>query len=358
VFAAVGIVLVRTYVCKTRPLDKAFTVEYLGRPELGPYYMDLTEKMVDHPRRDERGGILELYRPTGEVYFHPIKNTHYAFGLYAQYLDSGSTEKQQEFLKAADAIIASGVLREDGSRVWYYPHQYSPGQRTPWISAMAQGQVVGVMARAFELTGEARYLDCAREALVPFTKRIEEGGVCSDDQSLGVFYEEYAHAGKGYQHHTLNGMTSALFCIHDFWKRTGDEDARRLFDRGVATIRRNLPKYDFPFCSAYDLRQELGWPRPVFSAHYNAVHVAHLRVLARMTGDAYFEGVADCWDRKLRDPCHRLRLAWNHWTGKLSRGWLKLSGFTPPDRPSDHAAAAAPRAPRAAAVAAQEGKRG
>lgn len=308
---AFGLIVIvwRVYATRTYAAPKAYTLEFLNQPSLGPYYMDLEHKLDHYPNRDIHGGILETYPKTGQRYFHPIRNTHYALALYARYLQIGNVEDREEFLNIANAIIVNGIKREDGSRVWYYPHSYFKGQKTPWISAMAQGQVIAVMARAYECTSDTTYLDAAREAFVPFSKKISDGGVCSDDQSLGVFYEEYAHEELHSQHHTLNGMLSALFGLYDYWKLTGDAEVREAFAVGVNTIKQNLILYDLSFCSAYDLRHVLVCVPPLVSAHYNAVHVAHLHILAAMTGDAYFDNIATCWNNRLEDKLNRLRLA-------------------------------------------------
>ena len=300
-------VIAYIYHDRTYAEPKIYSLEFLDQPSLGPYYMNLDHKLVDYPNRDAHGGILETYE--NQEYFHPIRNTHYAFALYARYLDNDIEDDKNEFLRIADAIVANGIKRDDGARVWHYPQSFFPGQETPWISAMAQGQIIAVMARAYECTNNESYLKVAHEAFLPFLKPIADGGVRSDDQLLGIFYEEFAHKECYYQHHTLNGMLSALFGLYDYWKLTGREEVRDAFDLGVATIRRNLVHYDKPFCSTYDLRHVIGNVPPLLVARYHAVHVGHLHILSAMTEDGYFDGVADCWSRKLGDKINRLRLA-------------------------------------------------
>ncbi len=286
--------------------DLRYRSDYIGADELGPYYMDLSMKEGEPGEREAHGGFTSIYPPTGERYFHPIKNTHYALAAYAKYIDQGDTTARDVFSRVTDGIVANGVLQADGSRVWHYPHSYFPGQLTPWISAMAQGQVVGVLARAAELSGEPRYLEVADEAFRTFLKPIREGGVRSDDASYGVFYEEYAHREVRHQDHTLNGMTSALMCLWDLWKLTGREAVRDVFDEGVATILKNVERFEFSFCSSYDLRHLVRGVPPVFNPHYNAVHVSHFQVLAAMSGEDRFAEVAERWRQTLRRPQSRL----------------------------------------------------
>jgi len=312
-----------------RPL--AVTLAHLGRPSLGPYYVTLAGKPVEHPRVDAFGGVLAVDRRTGATYLHPVTNTHLAYIWHARHLEAGDDESRARFLGVLEALAQSGQPGAGGALVWPYPVVAFRGHRVPWLSAMAQGQVVGVACRGFELTGDERWLDLARRAFVPFERPIAEGGVCSDDTRLGVFYEEYAYFEREAQRHTLNGMASALFGLYDLAKIAGDAAPRAAFDQGAATIRANLPRYDFPFCSAYDLRHVVSGAAPLFNPHYNSVHVAHLHILAGMTGDAYFDGVADAWSGKLEDPVNRARMgawyvAWKlgDWAGRarerLGRG--------------------------------------
>ncbi|GBE30110.1 hypothetical protein BMS3Bbin04_01136 [bacterium BMS3Bbin04] len=171
---------------------------------------------------------------------------------------------------------------------------------------MAQGVIISVLARAYETTRDERYLELARKTMICFDRDVQDGGVRCEAKR-GVFYEEYAFVETNKQHHTLNGMLAALFGLYDLHKVCGDETARRLFDEGTATIRANLPAFDLQFITSYDLRHEYGEP-PLLVSRYHQMHVGQLTILAGMTGDQYFQGVADVWDRKLMDPINRLRL--------------------------------------------------
>ena len=170
---------------------------------------------------------------------------------------------------------------------------------------MAQGQVVAVLCRAYQETNDGRYLDLAKRAAIPFSLDIKDGGVRSIDPVRGVFYEEYAFHEYNKQHHTLNGMLSALMGIYDLWKVTRHDHYRNIFDVGVQTIGNNLMSYDFPFCSSYDLRHEHG-EYPMMQPRYNSVHVAHLKIMAKMTKNPYFETVSEKWNTKLQSKFNRL----------------------------------------------------
>ena len=60
------------------------------------------------------------------------------------------------------------VQRRLNSRMTLSPH---------WSSAMAQGQAMSLLTRAYRVTGHRRYLDAARRATAPFSVDSADGGV-------------------------------------------------------------------------------------------------------------------------------------------------------------------------------------
>ena len=306
-----ALVLIHFYCRHTKPLVYKTCPGFIKKPQLGPYYVSVKRKLADYYPLDGQGGLLARHAPTGEWYYDPLTNAHRALGHYEVFVQTSDPRSRQEFLRWANNLKAHGRLREDGAMVWEYHIRDYAGQKTPWLHAMAQGQVIMVMCRAFQETQEQEFLNLALAASRPFLLDVSEGGVRSTDPYRGVFYEEYAYHEENKQHHTLNGMMSALMGLHDLWKVSREPWVRKLFDEGTQTIRRNLTAYDFPFCSSYDLRHEHGQPLPYFQSRYNSVHVTHLRILAAMTDDPFFALVAERWNQKLRDPFNRLCLtAW------------------------------------------------
>lgn len=302
------VALAWAYRTVTVPPSKTVNTSFLGERRLGPYYVSLLAKLGEARERDQHGGVLYRQHPRAMPWLHPTKSAHHALAHYERYLAEGRAEDREELLCVAEALVEGAVRQVDGTTTWPYHSSFFPGQRVPWLSAMGQGQAMAVLCRAWEESGDERFLATARSALGVFFKGIADGGVRCVDSRRGVFFEEYAFHEEGRQHHTLNGMMAALFGVYDLWKATKDEMARRVFEEGVTTIRANLTAYHFPFCSSYDLRHEHG-QRPLFQARYHIVHVCHLRILAGMTGDGYFAGVADLWERTLTDRINRLRLA-------------------------------------------------
>ena len=281
--------------------------DYVCRESLGPYYLSLREKLESGTNTK----ALLMFAASGcepsGAFYHPTVNGHVALALYERYLETGEKRERSLFLEKAEELLAQGQRRM-GALVWPYPAALTRQELVPWLSAMGQGHAIAVLARAYEETGAEKYLKGAMSAFVPFTRRIAEGGVRSDDPEYNGFLEEYAYRESAHQFHTLNGMMAALMCLWDLAKVGGSGEVRSVVEDGVAAVRRELAAYDFGFCSAYDLRHVVARKRPLFYGHYNAVHVAQLKVMSVMTGDAYFGATSDAWDKKLQDRGNRRRL--------------------------------------------------
>jgi hypothetical protein len=107
--------------------------------------------------------------------------------------------------------------------------------------------------------------------------------------------------------------------VLDFLRVTGRDDARTLWARGIVTIRDNLARYEMARWSRYDLNT-----RHLASAHYHAVHVQQLEVLAGLTGDPVFAAYHRRWLAYLNGAGR-----WRRWTEKTMRGLLRRVGLMP-----------------------------
>jgi heparosan-N-sulfate-glucuronate 5-epimerase len=170
-----------------------------------------------------------------------------------------------------------------------YPHTF-PVQ-APWPSAMAQGESASLLVRLSARTGEERFADAARRALLPFGVPTEQGGVLAR-LSDGPFFEEYPTRPGSY---VLNGGIFALFGAYDVAVGLGDAAARETFDAGAATLVGNLGRWDTGRWSRYDL-----FPHPIVNLAtlgYHRLHIAQLRALQLLSSAAIFDVVADRFER-------------------------------------------------------------
>jgi hypothetical protein len=189
--------------------------------------------------------------------------------------------------RVADELLDAQA--DDGA--WHhgyqYPHTYdlAPG----WISAITQGEAASLLVRLHRETGEQRYADAARAALVPMTIPTEQGG-CQATLDGHPFAEEYPTRPGSY---VLNGSIFALWGFRDVAIGLGDPDAQREWDTRREALKATLHRWDLGYWSRYDL-----YPHPlvnISSSFYHDLHVVQLRATGLLTGDPWFTEVAERW---------------------------------------------------------------
>lgn len=72
-------------------------------------------------------------------------------------------------------------------------------------------------------------------------------------------------------------MVYAVIGIYEYYENTGDEEARRLFEKGVQSLKQNLARYDAGWWTCYD---NLGL---VATKTYHAVHLDLMKRLYEIT---------------------------------------------------------------------------
>lgn len=281
--------------------------DYVQEAALGPYCLSLRHKLTESGEEKTLALFAGVYENGIMTFYHPTMNGHVALARHERFIETGDAEMRSSFLEKARELMDHGQ-RRGAAVVWPYPGALGNGEPGEWLSAMGQGHAIAVLARAYEQTGENAFLGAAMGAFSPFRRTIAEGGVMADRRDFGVFFEEYAYRDPQRQFHTLNGMMAALMCLWDLRKVSESSEVQEALNEGLRTLRTELSKFEFPFCSSYDLRHMVAREVPLFYAHYNAVHVAQLRVMAAISRDAYFDLVADRWSEKLRGASNRRRL--------------------------------------------------
>ncbi|KAK8779584.1 hypothetical protein V5799_019071 [Amblyomma americanum] len=170
-----------------------------------------------------------------------------------------------------------------------------------WYSAMAQGQAMSVLTRAYLRTGQRQFLDVALHAIAPFKVRAEAHGVMTTFLGKFVWYEEYPTVPSSF---VLNGFIYSLFGLYDVKSTCGDgaglpelcRDAEKLFLDGMVSLKRMLPLFDTGSGTAYDLRHfSLGIAPNLARWDYHTTHINQLLYLATIDDDPIFKTTADRW---------------------------------------------------------------
>ena len=176
--------------------------------------------------------------------------------------------------------LANGVLELD------------PG----WYSAMAQGQAMSLLVRAYARTNNRKYLESALRATHIFDVPSQDGGVLAHFSNTYPWYEEYPTTPSCF---VLNGFIYSLIGLYDL-KSTAPEgerdDAQRLYDAGLRSLKALLPLFDTGAGSIYDLRHfTLGVAPNLARWDYHTTHINQLLLLATVEEDPIFDQTAQRW---------------------------------------------------------------
>ena len=277
------------------------TPEVNGQAEtgsLGQYYMPFTRK-ADYPGPYDENGIPLLdYRGKIGVQYNPIAIAQYGLGNYNLWKRTGSQGRLQKFLRVADWLVEHMEINPWDVPVWnhHFDWEYRDVLKSPWYSALAQGQGISVLVRAHAETGQASYMDAAVAAFRSFLLPIDQGGVTYTDTDGHIWLEEYIlHPPT----HILNGFIWALWGVRDYALTTGDGEAYSLWDSCGDTLVRSLSLFDMRFWSLYDLSRP-GHMRMIASPFYHRLHIVQLRVMHTLTNQQPFLDYAERWDNYTR----------------------------------------------------------
>jgi hypothetical protein len=149
------------------------------------------------------------------------------------------------------------------------------------------------MLRAFQITGNSKYEKLSEKALLPFLHSVNDGGITIFTE-VGPFYEEYP---ADVPVLVLNGMIFALCGIYDFIRTHPQHElVADIFQKGVSTLERLLPKYDMGFWSKYSLCEADFHPQVDPSTiGYHHLHIIQLDLMHRLTGKDVFKEYLELW---------------------------------------------------------------
>jgi hypothetical protein len=228
----------------------------------------------------------------------------FALGHWDLYLLSGDASHLDMFLRAADYISRTAERKGQVVRL----RAEKPGSgHVGEVSSIVLGYGISVLCRAWHATRVSHYLDLAIGCAEPFDLPIREDGVAAQVAGLNVrWYEEYPASLRF--SHVLNGMVYSLWGLNELAAVSGSSRAKALFDAGVESVLKALPRYDAGFWSLYALPED--GERYVASMVYHNLHICQLKALHAQTGQREFLEHAVRFEMYSRSAACRLRAAW------------------------------------------------
>ncbi|NXH81604.1 GLCE epimerase, partial [Edolisoma coerulescens] len=170
-----------------------------------------------------------------------------------------------------------------------------------WYSAMAQGQAISTLVRAYLLTKEPAFLGAALRATAPYKLPAERHGVKAVFMDRHDWYEEYPTSPSSF---VLNGFMYSLIGLYDLKETAGEKlgkEARLLYERGMESLKAMLPLYDTGSGTVYDLRHfMLGTAPNLARWDYHTTHINQLQLLGSVDDAPIFKEFVKRWKSYLR----------------------------------------------------------
>ncbi|NXB13802.1 GLCE epimerase, partial [Rhagologus leucostigma] len=170
-----------------------------------------------------------------------------------------------------------------------------------WYSAMAQGQAMSTLVRAYLLTKEPAFLGAALRATAPYKLPAEQRGVKAVFMNRHDWYEEYPTSPSSF---VLNGFMYSLIGLYDLKETAGEKlgkEARLLYERGMESLKAMLPLYDTGSGTIYDLRHfMLGTAPNLARWDYHTTHINQLQLLSTIDDAPIFKEFVKRWKSYLR----------------------------------------------------------
>jgi len=270
--------------------------------ELGEYYMPFLYKANYQGPFDEKGiPILDYKGKVGKQY-NPIAIAQYGLGHYNLYKRTSNDKYFNIFLKQANWLVEHLETNLKGLHVWnhHFDWEYRDPLKSPWYSALSQGQGISVLARAFKETQQKEYLGAAQKAFESFKYDIFEGGVKYTDKNGYIWFEEAIVTPPT---HILNGFLWSLWGIYDYYLLTKEKEAEELFEKSIETLKENLRLYDNGFWSLYEFSGTK--LKMIASSFYHSLHIIQLRVMYKLTKEKLFNNYANKWNEYRRKILNR-----------------------------------------------------
>jgi hypothetical protein len=238
---------------------------------------------------DENGVMMYDYGGGIGIVYNPKVVAIEGLRYYHNFYYMGDTQAKKYFLNTANWLVKNAYVKDGGNfSLWEYDFEWMHygGVVPPYASGLAQAEGAELLAKAYQVTGDQKYLQAAKQAIAALLVDIDDGGVSSIDQTNGdvngsnssLFIQILAKPGIQ-ETYVLNGHTGALLHTWRYYNVTGDPNAIPILREGINYLKEHLKDFDKGDWSYYD---KLG---TVASDSYHEGHIKQLNYLYEITGE-------------------------------------------------------------------------
>lgn len=277
-----------------------FEVDYYFKP-LNPDYKGKFLYPIDfsywincgHYKLTDKDGIpQEQYRQFGIKYNWPkiCSFALYHFNLLAN--NPGNIRSKEIFFKMADFLVGVAVVKGEKA-YWYYDMPWN-GLQKNWVSAIAQGEIISVLVRAYKLSENTEYLLLAEKSFNLLITPIEDGGLLTFyNDSQDIVLEEHPDSKVNPLSHILNGYLIAAIGIYELdFILSNNSTTRTILDKIFSSLDKHIEGYlvkskrwtlyAYPY-------QKQNYATPV----YEALHISLIQTLYAITLNSKFKAIVD-----------------------------------------------------------------
>lgn len=262
-------------------------VEYC--PDLLRYPIDMFPLLAGLSQtRDDTGVFCSISSDTAT--YHPVQIAQFALAHWNAYLVDGNNEHKNAFLAQASWLLAHQSRFANDRGGWLVPSRL-PNHREPQylLSALAQGNAISVLIRAYQLTGEDAFLQSASYAVRTFELDILDGGVNSPIGEDGLFFEEFAAYPA---QHVLSGYILALFGLYDYVAVTQDSKIQSLIEHSLTAFHSLIDEFDAGYWTYTELLH-----KRLASQFQHALHILLIKTLTGYTNCEHCTKMTMRWTR-------------------------------------------------------------
>lgn len=266
--------------------------------ELKGYFNDLTQKVLMQPEYVDSSKFPTVKTEQGEDILFPVAIFQYALGCWDLYQLNSDTRYDRKFIACADWALET----QEPNGAWnnfFFAYPKNP------YGAMAQGEAISVLVRAWSVTKEDKYLVAAKSAADFMLKSVEDGGTSRYTEN-GLVLLEYTHLPA-----VLNGWVFSVFGLYDLCIVCNEEKYKDALDKTLRTLEKTMPKFDCGYWSNYDLDNHIASP------FYHHLHVAQMNALACITGNDLYKEYSSKWRREEENKFKKFRAT-------LVKGYQKI----------------------------------
>lgn len=235
---------------------------------------------------------VPLFCLNEKLIYHPVYLAQYSFRL----LDVYNTTKDSSKLVRGEIIANKllGISIYANSSIYFpynvdYKNHNDKFQKlyAPWYSGMAQGQILSLFVRLYEITKKEKYLNACDKIFNSFTKlkgdNYNPWTVCVDKENY-FWIEEYPSERPCF---TINGMIFGIYGVYDYYRITKCSIAKRILMASLTTVKKNIYKYRNKNDISYYCQEE-----NLKLIDYHTIVTEQFLQLFKITGDKFFLNVA------------------------------------------------------------------